>query len=235
MIDLRSDTVTLPSPDMRRAMAEAELGDDVFGEDPTVRALEERAAELLDTEAGLLVTSGTMGNLVGLMAHVPRGGEIIGPAEIHTFSSEGAGHAVVVGASVRGLAPADDGTLDPAAIRAAVRDPTDVHEPITALITLENTHAHSMGRPLTPAYEREVVILRMAARRGGGAGDPRRALGPHGGAPVAPHRDDPDHRGAQGGQARRPESRCGADGAGHGDQLRGLRVRERATEAQAVS
>jgi threonine aldolase len=159
MIDLRSDTVTLPSPEMRRAMAEAELGDDVFGEDPTVRALEERAAELLGTEAGLLVTSGTMGNLVGLMAHVPRGGEIIGPAEIHTFSSEAAGHAVVVGASVRGIAPTDDGTIDPAAIRAAVRDPNDVHEPTTALITLENTHSLSMGQPLTPTYTRTVAAV----------------------------------------------------------------------------
>jgi threonine aldolase len=158
VIDLRSDTVTLPSPAMRRAMAAAELGDDVFGEDPTVRALEERAAELLGTQAGLLVTSGTMGNLVGLMAHVPRGGEIVGPSEIHTFSSEGAGHAVVVGASVRGIDPADDGTIDPAAIRAAVRDPNDVHEPITALITLENTHSLSMGQPLSPAY-----TLRVAA------------------------------------------------------------------------
>ncbi len=159
MIDLRSDTVTLPSPEMRRAMANAELGDDVFGDDPTVRALEERAAELLGTEAGLLVTSGTMGNLVGLMAHVPRGGEIIGPAEIHTFSSEAAGHAVVVGASVRGIPPADDGTIDPAAIRSAVRDPTDVHEPITALITLENTHSLSMGQPLTPAYTKTIASV----------------------------------------------------------------------------
>lgn len=157
MIDLRSDTVTQPSPEMRRAMAEAEVGDDVFGEDPTVRALEERAAELLGTEAGLLVTSGTMGNLVGLMAHVPRGGEIIGPAEIHTFSSEGAGHAVVVGASVRPIPPADDGTIDPAAVLAAVRDPTDAHEPISSLVTLENTHSLSMGQPLTPAYTRTVA------------------------------------------------------------------------------
>jgi threonine aldolase len=100
-----------------------------------------------------------MGNLVGLMAHVPRGGEIIGPAEIHAFSSEAAGHAVVVGASARGIEPADDGTIDPAAIRAAVRDPTDVHEPITALITLENTHSLSMGQPLTPGYTRTIASL----------------------------------------------------------------------------
>lgn len=157
MIDLRSDTVTLPSPAMRRAMADAEVGDDVFGEDPTVVALEERSAELLGTEAGLLVASGTMGNLVGIMAHVPRGGEIIGPAEIHTFSSEGAGHAVVVGASVRTLPPADDGTIDPDAIRAAGRDPDDVHEPMTSLVTIENSHALSMGQPLGPAYMASVA------------------------------------------------------------------------------
>lgn len=159
MIDLRSDTVTQPSPAMRRAMATAEVGDDVFGEDPTVRALEERSAELLGTEAGLLVSSGTMGNLVGLMAHVPRGGEIIGPAEIHTFSSEGAGYAVVVGASVRGIPPGADGTIDLGAIRGAVRDPDDVHEPISALITLENTHALSMAQPLSAAYTESVAAL----------------------------------------------------------------------------
>ena len=152
MIDLRSDTVTLPSPAMRRAMAEAEVGDDVFGEDPTVRELEERSADLLGAEAGLLVTSGTMGNLVGLMAHVPRGGEIIGPADIHTFSSEGAGHAVIAGASVRTIPWADDGTMDLAAIREAVRDPDDVHEPITSMLAIENTHALSMGQPLSPTY-----------------------------------------------------------------------------------
>ncbi len=157
MIDLRSDTVTQPSPQMRRAMAEAEVGDDVFGEDPTVRALEERSAELLGTEAGLLVSSGTMGNLVGLMAHVPRGGEIIGPADIHTFSSEAAGHAVIAGASVRMVPWADDGTVDLAAIRAAVRDPHDDHEPTTSMITFENSHALSMGQPLTPAYAESIA------------------------------------------------------------------------------
>ncbi len=158
VIDLRSDTVTQPSPAMRRAMATAEVGDDVFGEDPTVRALEERSAELLGTEAALLVSSGTMGNLVGIMAHVPRGGEIIGPAEIHTFSSEGAGHAVVAGASVRAIAPDDDGTIPAAAVRSAVRD-DDIHEPPTALIMLENTHALSMGQPLTPAYLESIAAV----------------------------------------------------------------------------
>jgi threonine aldolase len=159
MIDLRSDTVTLPSPAMRAAMASAEVGDDVMGEDPTIRALEERSAEILGTEAGLFVSSGSMGNLVGLMAHVPRGGEIIGPAEIHTFSSEGAGHAVIAGASVRAIPPADDGTIDLNAIRDAVRDVTDIHQPVTSMITFENSHALSMGQPLTPAYSASVAAL----------------------------------------------------------------------------
>jgi threonine aldolase len=97
-IDLRSDTVTQPTPEMRRAMAEAELGDDVFGDDPTVIALEQRAAELTGKEAALFVPSGTMGNLVCLMAHVARGGEIIAGEGNHTFAHEAANYAVVVGA-----------------------------------------------------------------------------------------------------------------------------------------
>ena len=101
VIDLRSDTVTRPTPAMRRAMAEAEVGDDVFGDDPTVRALEERAAELLGKEAGLFVASGTMGNLVSQMAHLARGQETIAGREHHLVVDEAAGHAVVVGASVR--------------------------------------------------------------------------------------------------------------------------------------
>jgi threonine aldolase len=163
-IDLRSDTVTQPTPEMRRAMAEAELGDDVFGDDPTVIALEERAAELTGKEAGLFVASGSMGNLVSLMAHVPRGGEIIAETEAHTVLDEAAGHAVVVGASVRALAAREDGTIDPDAIRTAFRDPSDTHEPITALIALENTHAHSMGQPLNVGYTSQVAEV---ARRGG--------------------------------------------------------------------
>jgi threonine aldolase len=164
MIDLRSDTVTLPSPAMRQAMAEAELGDDVFAEDPTVNALEERAADLLGTAAAVLVSSGTMGNLVGVMAHVPRGGEIIAPADVHLISSEAAGHAVVVGASVRGIPWRSDGTVDLVALRDAFRDPTDVHEPVTSLVTIENTHSLSMGQPLGPEYSASVASV--AAERG---------------------------------------------------------------------
>jgi threonine aldolase len=158
-IDLRSDTVTHPTPAMRRAMAAAEVGDDVLGDDPTVNALEERAAELLGKEAGLFVASGTMGNLVAQMAHLARGEEVIAAATSHLVMDEAAGHAVVVGASVRSLAERADGTIDPAAIAAAFRDPDDPHEPMTGLIALENTHAHSMGRPLTIAYEEAVAAV----------------------------------------------------------------------------
>ena len=158
-IDLRSDTVTHPTPAMRRAMATAEVGDDVLGDDPTVNALEERAAELLGKEAGLFVASGTMGNLVAQLGHLARGEEVIAAATSHLVMDEAAGHAVVVGASVRSLAESADGTIEPAAIAAAVRDPEDPHEPMTGLIVLENTHAHSMGRPLTIAYEEAIAAV----------------------------------------------------------------------------
>ena len=159
LVDLRSDTVTHPTPAMLRAMADAELGDDVFGDDPTVNALEARAAEITGMEGGLFVASGTMGNLVSLVAHVPRGGEIIAEAETHTLMDEQAGHAVIVGASARGIPARADGTMDPALVAAAFRDPLDLHEPRTSLIVLENTHAHSMGQPLTAAYTAEIAAI----------------------------------------------------------------------------
>ena len=151
-IDLRSDTVTKPTPAMRRAMAEAEVGDDVFGDDPTVNALEERAAAMLGKEAGLFVASGTMGNLVAQLAHLGRGQETIASAESHLVSDEAAGHAVIVGTSIRALPDRPDGTLDLDVVAASFRDPEDPHEPISGLVAIENTHAHSMGQPLSVAY-----------------------------------------------------------------------------------
>jgi threonine aldolase len=144
---------------MRRAMADAEVGDDVFGDDPTVIALEARAAELLGKEAGLFVASGTMGNLVAQLAHLARGQETIAGRMHHVVIDEAAGHAVVVGTSIRTLNERPDGTLDPADVIAAFRDPTDAHEPITGLISLENTHAHSMAQPLTPAYTADIARI----------------------------------------------------------------------------
>jgi threonine aldolase len=163
LIDLRSDTVTHPSPAMYRAMASARLGDDVFEDDPTVQELEARAADLLGKEAGLFVASGTMGNLVSLIAQVPRGGEVIADARSHTVLDEQAGHAVIVGASIRQLHSGPDGTMDPAEVREAFRS-DDIHEPITALVVLENTHAHSMGQPLTAGYT--ATIADIAHERG---------------------------------------------------------------------
>jgi threonine aldolase len=158
-IDLRSDTVTHPSPAMRRAMAAAEVGDDVFGDDPTVNALQERAAAVLGKEAALFVASGTMGNLVSVMAQVPRGGQVIASAGSHHADWEAGGHAVVAGASLRALEPRADGTLDPDAIRDAWRDAGDAHFAPTALVVIENTNGRRGGQPITAAYTAEVAAL----------------------------------------------------------------------------
>ncbi len=157
-IDLRSDTVTRPSPAMRRAMAEAEVGDDVFGDDPTVIALQERAARLTGKAAALYVPSGTMGNLVSHMAHVPRGGEIIADVGAHLVQMEAGGYAVITGATVRTLAAGRDGRWDLDELRAAFR-PDDHHQPPTALVTIENTHSPSLGRPLSAEYTAAVAAV----------------------------------------------------------------------------
>lgn len=158
-IDLRSDTVTHPTAAMRRAMFEAEVGDDVFGDDPTVNALEERAAQLLGKEAAVFLASGTMGNLVAQLAHLGRGQETIAGASTHVVTYEQAGHAVVVGTSVRQMRENPDGTWDLEQFSEAFRDPTDVHEPITGLVVLENTYAAVMARPLTPEYTRTIADI----------------------------------------------------------------------------
>ena len=158
-IDVRSDTVTHPTPAMRSAMAEAPVGDDVFGDDPTILALEGRAAALLGKEAALFVPSGTMGNLVSLMAHVPRGGEVISPSESHIFNDEAANYAVVVGAGLRPIAETPDGEMPIEAVLDAIQDSSDPHCPITSLVVVENCHAHTMSRPIAPDY---VARLRAA-------------------------------------------------------------------------
>lgn len=158
--DLRSDTFTKPSDAMRRAMAAAPVGDDVYGEDPTVNELEERAAALLGKEAAIFCASGTMGNLVAMLSWVPRGGEVIGGEDSHTMAGEAGGYAVLVGASGRMIPTGPDGRLDPAEIAAAFRDPSqDVHEPISSLVTIENTANASMGLPLDVAYTERVAAI----------------------------------------------------------------------------
>jgi threonine aldolase len=161
-VDLRSDTVTHPTPAMRRAMYEAELGDDVFGDDPTLNALEERAAELLGKEAAVFVASGTMGNLVAQLGHLGRGMETIAGASTHIVSDEQAGHAVVVGTSIRQMPERADGTWDLDELAGSFRDPHDPHEPISGLVAIENTHAHSMGRPLPFDYTKQVSDIAHA-------------------------------------------------------------------------
>ena len=155
-IDLRSDTVSHPTPEMRRAMASAEVGDDVFEDDPTVIELEERAADLLGKEAGLFVASGTMGNLVSVMAHVPRGGEIITPAEGHIPNDEAANYAVVAGAGLRPVHELPNGEMPIDAVVDAIQDASDPHSAITSLVVVENCHAHTFSRPITPAYMKEL-------------------------------------------------------------------------------
>ena len=158
-IDLRSDTVTRPTDGMRQAIAAAEVGDDVFGEDPTVRALEDRAASLLEKEAGLFVASGTMGNLVALLTHAGRGDEIVLGDRSHTFLYEVGGCAGLGGIHPHVLPNRDDGTLDLAAVEAAIRDPSNLHFPRTRVVCLENTHNRCGGIALSPEYCDEVGAL----------------------------------------------------------------------------
>ena len=161
MIDLRSDTVTKPTPEMREAMYRAEVGDDVYGEDPTITELESLGARMTGKEAGLFVTSGTMGNQVAVMTHTRRGDEIICDAEAHIFYSEVAGLAVLSGVQARTI-PAVKGILSAETIEAAIRT-EDIHQPSTSLICLEDTHNRAGGTcyPLDTL----AAIRKVAARR----------------------------------------------------------------------
>jgi threonine aldolase len=150
-IDLRSDTVSWPTPEMRQAMANAPVGDDVFGEDPTINLLQAKAAERLGKEAGLFVASGTMGNLVAVLAHCGRGDEVILGDKAHTFLYEAGGIAALGGVHSYTVPVQPDGTLPLDAIRSAIR-PDNIHDPITRLIALENTQGTVGGIPLTKSY-----------------------------------------------------------------------------------
>ena len=144
IIDLRSDTVTLPSDSMKKAISSSPLGDDVFGEDPTVNALQERAAQITGKEAALFVPSGTMGNLVSILSQCARGTEIILGDQSHTFLYEGGGVSIYGGIHSRQLRNQRDGTLDLADIKNAIRTKDD-HFPETGMICLENTHNRCFG------------------------------------------------------------------------------------------
>ncbi len=155
IVDLRSDTITRPTPAMRRAMADAEVGDDVFGEDPTVNRLEEMAAERLNKGAALFVASGTMANLVSLLVHCGRGEEVILGDKSHTFFYEQGGSSGLGGIHPRTLPNKPDGTLDFGDIEEAIR-PDNIHFPRTRLIILENTHNRCSGSPINIEYMKGV-------------------------------------------------------------------------------
>ncbi len=160
-VDLRSDTVTRPTPEMREAMAEAEVGDDVHGDDPTVNHLEELAAQMLGKEAALFVPSGTMGNLITLLVHCQRGDEVIVGNQSHIYLNEAGGMSALGGIQPCPVQNQPNGTLAMDDILASIRT-EDVHHPITRLICLENTQNVCGGVPLSLEYTRQVGELAHA-------------------------------------------------------------------------
>ena len=158
IIDLRSDTLTNPTKAMRKAMSEAEVGDDVFSEDPTVNQLEKIAAERMGKEAAIFVPSGTMGNLISILSHCERGDEVILGDQSHIFLNEVGGLSALGGIHPHIIKNEPDGTLDLKTIEQKIRT-SDIHYPPTRLITLENTHNYCMGSPISPEYMRQVGNL----------------------------------------------------------------------------
>jgi threonine aldolase len=157
-IDLRSDTVTHPTPEMRQAMAQTEVGDDVYGDDPTVNRLQELAAAKLGKEAALFVPSGTMGNLVAILTHCQRGDEVIVGDKAHTFWYEGGGISAFGGVHSCQLTNQADGSILVDDIAEAVRE-DDIHQPVTRLVCLENTHNRCGGSVQSLDYTRQVSQL----------------------------------------------------------------------------
>lgn len=163
VIDLRSDTVTVPTPEMRRAMYEAEVGDDVYGEDPTVNRLEAMAAQRMGKEAALFTVSGTMSNLVAGLTFCQRGDEMITGSEAHIFYYEVGSVATLGGVQIRQVTNDIHGRMEPAAVEAAIR-PIALHFPRTSLICLENTHNRCSGAVLSTEYT--ALIADIARRHG---------------------------------------------------------------------
>ena len=158
IIDLRSDTITLPTDEMRQAMYEAELGDDVHREDPTVNRLEELAAQMMGKEAALFTPSGTMSNLIGVLAHTRPGDEIIVGSEAHMLWYEVGGASALGGVVIRTVPNEDDGRLDPDVVVQTIRG-GNIHFPPTTLLCLENTHNRCGGAVLTLEYTSAIAQL----------------------------------------------------------------------------
>jgi threonine aldolase len=161
IVDLRSDTMTLPTPEMREAMARAEVGDDVWGEDPTVQRLEATAAARLGKEAGLLVASGTMGNLVSVVAHTQAGQEVVLDLDSHIYNYEVAGGTIVGSVQMRPV-KTERGFLTPEQVQESLR-PANIHVPPTGLICLENTHNRHGGTCCAPEEISAVAAVARAA------------------------------------------------------------------------
>lgn len=155
IIDMRSDTVTFPTDEMREAMAKAKVGDDVYGEDPTVNELQDLSAKTLGKESGLFIPSGTMGNLIATLAHCQRGDEVIMGDQGHTFLFEAGGISALGGVFPHTLKNQPDGTLALADLQNAIR-PEDVHHPKSRLVILENTHNRCGGTVLSREYTEAV-------------------------------------------------------------------------------
>jgi len=158
IIDMRSDTITLPTEEMRQAMYEAELGDDVYGEDPTVNRLEELAAHVMGKKAALFTPSGTMANLIAVLTHTRLGDEILVGSEAHMFWYEVGGASALGGVVIRTVPNDQDGRIDPGAFEQAIR-PKNIHYPQTTLLCLENTHNRCGGAVLTPEYTSAITQL----------------------------------------------------------------------------
>lgn len=157
MIDLRSDTITQPTMEMRQAMFDATVGDDVYGEDPTVNRLEEMSAQLLGKEAGLFVTSGTQGNIISIMSQTTPGDEVIVEEASHVFNNETGSLSFIAGVQGKTI-QGNNGQMDIEAIQRAIRG-EDIHHPRTTLISLENSHGDSGGRVLPLDYMKDVYEL----------------------------------------------------------------------------
>lgn len=161
-IDLRSDTLTLPTPLMREAMYRAEVGDDVYGEDPTINRLQEIAAERMGKEEALFVPSGTMGNVIAVMTHAGRGQAVIVGNLSHIYLYEGGAASTLGGSPMYSVSTNDDGTLDMVQVRAAIADESDEHVAATALLCIENTHNYCGGKVLNIEQVEEIATLAHA-------------------------------------------------------------------------
>ncbi len=164
LIDLRSDTVTLPSPEMREAIARAELGDDVYGEDPTVNRLEAAAAAAMGKEAAVLVASGTMGNLVSMLVHCPRGTKAIVGSQSHSYRYEAGGAAALGAIVLTPIRNTEDGELALEELDSELNPPSDPHFAQPALVAIENTHNRCGGAAVALSHMEQVA---QAARRRG--------------------------------------------------------------------